>query len=128
MFNKKQDRIETVIGSNTVVKGDMEIKGTVRLDGRLEGTIRADWIVIGERGHIKGDAFANGVIVGGTVDGNISTGESIEIQSNGKVYGDVQTQKLTVLEGGVFEGHSKMQKKEKTKVVDIQKQETAAQK
>jgi cytoskeletal protein CcmA (bactofilin family) len=127
MFNKKNDRIETLIGSNTIIKGDIEIKGTIRIDGRFEGTIKADWIVVGENGHLKGDAFANGVIAGGTVEGNISTGESVEINSSGKVFGDVQTQKLVIIEGGIFEGRSKMQKeqKEDKKVVELQKGQKA---
>ncbi len=127
MFNKKNDRIETLIGSNTIIKGDIEIKGTIRIDGRFEGTIKADWIVVGENGHLKGDAFANGVIAGGTVEGNISTSESVEINSSGKVFGDVQTQKLVIIEGGIFEGHSKMQKEQKVekKVVELQKGQKA---
>lgn len=127
MFNKKNDRIETLIGSNTIIKGDIEIKGTIRIDGRFEGTIKADWIVVGENGHLKGDAFANGVIAGGTVEGNISTSESVEINSSGKVFGDVQTQKLVIIEGGIFEGRSKMQKehKQEKKVVELQKGQKA---
>ncbi|NOY39788.1 MAG: polymer-forming cytoskeletal protein [Nitrospirae bacterium] len=127
MFNKKNDRIETLIGSNTIIKGDIEIKGTIRIDGRFEGTIKADWIVVGENGHLKGDAFANGVIAGGTVEGNISTSESVEINSSGKVFGDVQTKKLVIIEGGIFEGRSRMQKgqKEEKKVVELQKGQKA---
>jgi len=126
MFNKKNDRIETLIGSNTTIKGDIEIKGTIRIDGRFEGTIKADWIVIGESGYLKGDALANGVIVGGTVEGNISTSDSVEINSSGRVFGDVQTQKLVIIEGGIFEGRSKMQKEE-TKVVELPKGQKAEQ-
>jgi len=130
MFNKKNDRIETLIGGNTIIKGDIEIKGTIRIDGRFEGTIKADWIVVGENGHLKGDAFANGVVAGGTVEGNISTSESVEINSSGKVFGDVQTQKLVIIEGGIFEGHSRMQKehkehKQEKKVVELQKGQKA---
>ncbi|NOZ25410.1 MAG: polymer-forming cytoskeletal protein [Nitrospirae bacterium] len=126
MFNKKNDRIETLIGSNTTIKGEIDIKGTIRIDGRFEGTIKADWIVIGESGYLKGDALADGVIVGGTVEGNISTRESVEINSSGKVVGDVQTQKLVIIEGGLFEGRSKMQKEE-TKVVELPKGQKAEQ-
>ncbi len=127
MFNRKNDRIETLIGSNTIIKGDIEIKGTIRIDGRFEGTIKADWIVVGENGHLKGDAFANGVIAGGTVEGNISTSESVEINSSGKVFGDVQTKKLVIIEGGIFQGRSRMQKdqREEKKVVELQKGQKA---
>jgi cytoskeletal protein CcmA (bactofilin family) len=110
MFNKKHDRIETLIGVNSSIKGTVEIKGTIRIDGSFEGSIKADWVVVGEKGRMKGDIYSNGVTVGGYIEGNINAHEYIEIMSKGKVMGDVLTQKLAILEGGVFEGHSKMQK------------------
>jgi len=113
MFNKKNDKIETLTGINSSFKGEAEIKGTIRVDGRFEGNLKADWVVIGEKGCLKGDILATGVIVGGTIEGNVNANDSIEIQSKGKIYGDVQTQKLTITEGGLFEGKSKMYKENK---------------
>ena len=121
MFNKRHDKIETLIGSNSFLQGEAEIKGTIRIDGRYEGNIKADWVVIGEKGYLKGDVRAGGVIVGGTIEGNITASDSIEINAKGKVLGDVQTQRLTIIEGGLFEGHSSM-KRENTKVLELQKE------
>ncbi|MEO5358007.1 MAG: polymer-forming cytoskeletal protein [Nitrospirae bacterium YQR-1] len=108
MFNKKHDRIETLIGVSSEIKGTINLKGTLRVDGFFEGNVKADWVIVGEKGHIKGDIDAGGVIVGGLVEGNIKAGEYIEILAKGRVLGDVLTQKLAILEGGLFEGHSKM--------------------
>ncbi|MBF0338737.1 MAG: polymer-forming cytoskeletal protein [Nitrospirae bacterium] len=112
MFGKKHDRIETLIGVSTQIKGTIELKGTLRLDGGFEGNVKADWVVVGEKGHLKGDIYANGVVVGGLVEGNINARQYIEIMTKGKVFGDVYTSKFAILEGGLFEGHSKMQNNE----------------
>ncbi|KJU85068.1 protein containing DUF583 [Candidatus Magnetobacterium bavaricum] len=112
MFGKKHDRIETLVGVSTQIKGTVELKGTLRLDGGFEGNVKADWVVVGEKGHLKGDIYANGVVVGGLVEGNIHSREYIEIMTKGKVFGDVYTTKFAILEGGLFEGHSKMQNNE----------------
>ncbi|MBF0564447.1 MAG: polymer-forming cytoskeletal protein [Nitrospirae bacterium] len=110
MFSKKHDKIETLIGVSSEIKGTIELKGTLRIDGRFEGNVKADWVVLGEKGHLKGDILSSGVIVGGFIEGNINAGEYVEIMSKGRVMGDVFTQRLAILEGGLFEGRSKMQK------------------
>ena len=119
MLGKRQDKMETFVGSNTRIRGEAEVKGSIRIDGRYEGNIRSDWVVIGEKGYMKGDIFATGVIVGGTVEGNIVASESLEIKSKGSVVGDVQTKKLTIIEGGIFQGRSIM--KDEKKIVELEK-------
>jgi cytoskeletal protein CcmA (bactofilin family) len=124
MLSKKPDKIETMIGANSLLRGEIEVKGTLRIDGRIEGNCKADWVVAGEKGCIKGDIQANGVIVGGTVEGNITGRESVEIKSHGRVCGDIRTQKLIIIEGGVFDGNSTM-KKDEGKVLELQHQKTS---
>jgi len=118
VLGKRLDKIETFVGANTLIKGETEVKGSIRIDGTFEGNIRSDWVVIGEKGYMKGDIFAKAVIVGGKVEGNIVATDSLEIKSKGSVLGDVQTKKLTIIEGGLFEGRSIM--KEQKKVVELE--------
>jgi cytoskeletal protein CcmA (bactofilin family) len=111
MFSsKKHSKIEVIIGSDTVVKGEIISKGTVRIDGRLEGSLSADCVIIGEGGNILGDVTAKTMIAAGRLTGNIHSTENVEIQPKGEIFGDIYTQKLSVAEGGVFEGRSSMQK------------------
>jgi cytoskeletal protein CcmA (bactofilin family) len=121
MLGKKTDRVETLIGVNSTIKGETNVNGTLRVDGNFEGNINAEWVIIGEKGKVKGDIKANGVVIGGTVEGNINAESSIEIRAKGRVLGDVHTKKLTIIEGGIFEGRSYMISGESTKVVEIQK-------
>ena len=118
MFMKKQQqqRVETIIGSGTIFKGEINSNGTVRIDGVFEGTINADWVIIGEGGSVKGDINSRGVVVGGNVEGNIKAAEIVEMHHKAQVFGDIFTAKLSISEGAIFEGRSYMQKQGKNEV------------
>ena len=119
----KTDKIETFIGNNSTLKGEVSTSGTLRIDGTIEGNVTADWVVLGDRGNIKGDVSSNGVIVGGKIEGNVKAKDIIEIKNKGKVVGDILTPKLTIVEGGLIEGRASMQSGGDGKVVELQKAE-----
>ncbi|MCX7716427.1 MAG: polymer-forming cytoskeletal protein [Endomicrobia bacterium] len=126
MFGKKNlseiKEIETVIGENTVFQGTIKTKGSIRIDGRLEGNIiEASQVIVGTKGYIQGDITARSVIVGGKVNGNITAVESIELQPGAQLLGDIHTSTLSIGEGAVFEGHCVMTS-EKTKVIELDKE------
>ncbi|MCS7228174.1 MAG: polymer-forming cytoskeletal protein, partial [Endomicrobia bacterium] len=113
MFGKKNlseiKEIETVIGENTVFQGTIKTKGSIRIDGRLEGNIiEASQVIVGTKGYIQGDITARSVIVGGKINGNITAVESIELQPGAQLLGDIHTSTLSIGEGAVFEGHCVM--------------------
>src|SRR5512136_417542 len=110
MFGKKQPKLETIIGAATTLKGELNTAGTVRIDGTLIGNLNADWVIIGENGNIRGDVTAKGMIIGGKVNGNLRSGEIVEIKQKGEVCGEIFTTNLIVMEGAVFEGRSSMQR------------------
>jgi len=119
MFTKNTEKLESFIGANSKFRGDIETKGTLRIDGILEGNVQADWVILGEKSSVRGDITGRGIIIGGSVDGNLRAKEIIEIKSKGRVTGDIATSKLTISEGGVFDGRSAMQNGE-TKVLEFQ--------
>lgn len=119
MFHKNTEKLESFIGSNSVFKGDIDSKGTLRVDGVVFGNITADWLIVGEKAHITGDIAARGIVIGGKVDGNLKAKEIIEIKTRGHIIGNMTCRKLIVAEGGVFEGKSAMQREE-SKVIEFQ--------
>jgi cytoskeletal protein CcmA (bactofilin family) len=119
MFTKNTEKLESFIGANSKFRGDIETKGTLRIDGILEGNVQADWVILGEKSSVRGDINGRGIIIGGSVDGNLRAKEIIEIKSKGRVTGDIATSKLTISEGGVFDGRSTMQNGE-SKVLEFQ--------
>jgi|GEM_PF-301798 len=110
MFHKKNSSLETFISKDVTIKGELTTDGIVRIDGNFEGTIRADGLIIGKTGEIKGDVAAREIMVDGNIEGNINALETIEINPDGKVQGDIQTFKLIISEGAFFVGRSSMQR------------------
>jgi cytoskeletal protein CcmA (bactofilin family) len=91
--------------SHISISGDVETEGALRIDGRLEGTIRrADLVVVGQGATIVGDVTAREVIVGGAVTGNIFAAQRTELQSTGIVAGDIRSAAILIHEGGVVQG------------------------
>lgn len=109
MFFKKEQKLEAMIGANSVFKGNISTKGTLRIDGLLEGDAEADSLIVGDKGRIRGDVSARCVMIGGSVEGDINARESIEIRPKGQVTGDIFTARLAVAEGGMLNGRASMQ-------------------
>lgn len=119
MFAKRNhEKLESFIGINSSFKGDITTKGTIRIDGSVEGNIDAEWIIIGEKGVLKGDVMAKGVIVGGRIEGMVVAREIIEIKGKGEIKGDINTSRLSVTEGAILNGKTTMTKD--TNVIELQ--------
>lgn len=119
MFSKKNnEKLESFIGVNSSIIGDIKTKGTIRIDGSVEGNIESDWLIIGEKGILKGDVRANGVIVGGKIEGMVTAREIIEIKGKGEITGDINTPKLSVSEGAILNGKATMTRD--TNVIELQ--------
>jgi cytoskeletal protein CcmA (bactofilin family) len=119
MFSNKE-RLESFVGRSSHFRGDIATKGAVRIDGRVTGNIDADWVIIGDKAFLKGDVSASGVVIGGSVEGNVRAKELVEIKSKGTVKGNIKTAKLTVIDGGAIDGQISMSRDE-AKVVELSK-------
>ena len=119
MFSKETDKLETFLGMNSSLKGVLNVSGTLRVDGTVEGQLFADYVILGESAEVKGEIKAKKIIIGGKVDGNVRAQELVEIKSKGKVFGDIFTPKLAIIEGAEFNGRVEM-KKEESKVIELE--------
>lgn len=125
MFSRNTEKLESVIGANSRLKGEVDTKGTLRVDGVVEGNVNADWVVVGEKGLIKGDISARGIVVGGKIEGNVRAKEIVEIRSKGQISGEVVTAKLSIAEGAIFDGRSSMHREESKLVELVAKEKTS---
>jgi len=88
----------------------MTFKGELRLDGKFEGEIlESGTLIIGESSAIKGKIEVNTIIIHGLVEGEIFASGRVEIHSTGRFYGNLITPIITINEGGIFDGHCKME-------------------
>lgn len=100
-----------VIGEGTVVEGNLNSKGDIRIDGRLKGVVNSSSkFVLGTSGVIEGDIHARSADVSGTVNGNIHIAETLFLKSTARVYGDISTGKLVIESGSEFNGKCTMGK------------------
>ena len=103
----------SLLSANLTVIGDIESDGTVRIDGRLEGSVRrASIVVLGTGASIKGNITAREVMVGGTVEGNIDAADRIELQPSAIVTGDIDAGAILIREGGVIRGRLNVRRAE----------------
>jgi len=104
------EEISAYLGKETLFDGKMTFEGVFRLDGKFEGEIfESGTLIVGETAIIKGKIGLNMIVVNGVVEGEIYAKTRVEIHPTGKVYGKLSTPTLTINEGGIFEGHCKME-------------------
>ena len=111
-------KVETVIGPGATIKGEIHTRGTLRVDGNIEGKISADSsVIVGEKGVVNAEVVAAQIIIGGTVTGKVTGKEKVEILSTGRLKGDVFTKpaRFVVAEGVIFEGRCSMGQAEEKK-------------
>jgi cytoskeletal protein CcmA (bactofilin family) len=94
------------IGKSVVIKGELEGSEDLTIEGRIEGTIRLKdhVLTIGPNGRIDAQVFARSVIVVGTVRGNITASEKLDIRDGASVDGDVVSPRVAIAEGAQFHG------------------------
>ncbi|OGQ07926.1 MAG: hypothetical protein A2026_22300 [Deltaproteobacteria bacterium RBG_19FT_COMBO_46_12] len=105
------EEISAYLGKQTFFEGKMTFEGVFRLDGKFEGEIfESGTLIVGEAASVKGKVGLHTIIVNGVVEGEIYAKVRVEIHSTGKVYGTLYAPTLTINEGGIFEGHCKMER------------------
>lgn len=109
--NKKKEMIETVntIGAGTVVTGDVQSKGDIRVDGTLKGSVNTSGkVVLGKEGIIEGDIVCNSADVSGVIQAKITVSQLLSLKSTAKLNGDIITNKLSIEPGATFTGSCSM--------------------
>ncbi len=102
--------IETVIGPNTHIKGDIQGDGGIRIEGVIEGNIETTGnLVITESAKVFAEIKANNISIAGAVRGNI-TANRVEILDTGRVWGDLTIKSLLINEGAYLRGQTFMPK------------------
>jgi len=97
--------INTIIGPNTNVTGDVEAGGFTRIDGSIRGEVKAKGrVVIGERARMKGNLSGTNITVGGVVFGNIIADGHLVILSTAVVIGDIITRRIQADDGCFVNG------------------------
>ena len=102
------------IGGSTVVSGDAEFKGMLRIDGHFTGRVRSEKgaLIVSAGGVVDANVEVASAKINGTVNGDIVATERTELGRSARVRGNIQTPALIIEEGAVFEGACRMSKSE----------------
>lgn len=101
--------VVSIIGPGMQVVGDCTSDGVVRIEGRVEGLIRAaKSVVVGKDGQVLGDIETQDLIVAGRVAGTITAQSRVELQASCHVEGDIRSRRVKLDEGGRVEGRLHM--------------------
>lgn len=107
--SKPVETIDTLIGTGSILQGDLEFTGGLRVDGHIKGHVSAQdtnngTLVLSESGIIEGDINVPHVVINGTVKGNIASTGHVELQSNAKISGDIHYKAVEMELGAVLNG------------------------
>lgn len=93
-------KIAGLIDQGTELQGDLNFKGSFRIEGNFKGNIASEsLLIIGERGKVEADVKVGQIIINGEIRGTVQAAERIEIHNKGKVFGTLITPNLIVEEG-----------------------------
>lgn len=114
---RKVDSISTFLGHDASIEGKINFKGTIRLDGNLQGSITSKeggTIIVGEKAVVNADIRVGMAIIMGEVNGTVIAGERLEVYPPGRIIGDIQAPVISIEAGGKFNGNCTMKGPEKT--------------
>jgi cytoskeletal protein CcmA (bactofilin family) len=103
-----------VIGAKTIFKGEISGDEDVLVEGSIEGQIRITRdLRVGAGGSVKASVTAQSLIVSGEVVGDCEAMARVEIQSTGRLTGNIRAPKIVIAEGAMFRGNSDMSSRNK---------------
>ncbi len=108
----KEGRLSGFVGNGTVLTGETNFQAMLRVDGHLTGRVTSDngTLIIGSTGRVDANISVAAAVVNGVVNGDIIATEKLEFGRSARVVGNVQTPRLVIEDGAIFEGGCTMLK------------------
>lgn len=99
----------SIIAIGTKITGDCETDGTVRIEGTVEGTVKAGKaVVVGKDGVVRGDIMTQDAVIGGHVTGIVTAESRLELQATCVIDGEIRARRVKLDEGGKVNGNIQM--------------------
>lgn len=117
MFTTKEEKkaadeitnSSNVIGKGTVLEGNIETSGNIRIEGKIIGNLKSKAkVALGNSSLVDGNVSAQNADIEGTVKGKVEISDMLVLKATATVHGDISTGKLVVEPGAVFNGTCKM--------------------
>ncbi len=107
--NRVQNSIDTLIGADTRIDGNVFFSGGLRVDGSIKGDVTEpnaspSTLILSESGRIEGAVIASKVVINGKVLGSVKASQFVEMQAKSSITGDLYYKSLEMHTGAVVEG------------------------
>ena len=126
---KQTAQIDSLIGQNTEIRGDVVFSGGLHVDGSVKGSVIAEngddsLLTLSERGHIEGEVRVPNVVVNGKVVGDVHASGHVELASEARIHGNVYYSLIEMAMGAEVNGNLVHQPDQS--VVPIKREEASA--
>ena len=124
-------KVDTIIGQQTRIEGDLHFGGGLHVDGRVRGNVIAEGdgnsvLTVSEHGNIEGNVQVPRVILNGTVTGNVRSDERIELAAKARVNGDVHYRLIEMAMGAEVNGSLVPQQEASPSVVSFERDQSGS--
>lgn len=110
MNKKKDSTINTIIGEDTAITGNIQLDGNIIIYGKIEGDIKTTGtITVSMTSKLQGNLYGEDVSVSGNVTGNIKASGKVVLGEKAVLKGDIEAAQIVIEDGAKFEGHCFMQ-------------------
>lgn len=118
MFMKRKQtvtampKLSSLLAEDLEIVGDVAFSGGLRVDGRVKGRVlgRATQalapalLVLSERGRIEGGVHCGNAVIDGTIIGDLTVDECLNLQSNARIDGTIRYRELRMDVGAKVQG------------------------
>ncbi len=105
----KAATVETLIGRQTEIIGDVRFVGGIHIDGRVKGAVQASGdeaaiLLVSESGVVEGNVRAPTVMLNGSIVGDVRASEKLVLTARARVTGNVYYKVLQMEPGAAING------------------------
>jgi len=105
------EQVISIIGPGMKIVGNLDTDGAVRIEGTVQGNIRAGKaVVVGKEGLVEGDVLTQDAVVSGKIKGSLRAESRLEIQATSRLEGEISAGRMQVEEGAHLNGTMKIGK------------------
>lgn len=105
LLSRNQPEALSILAAGTRVVGAMVSNGTIKIEGKVEGSVQAERrVVVGSTGCVEGDIDTHEATIGGRVKGSVLARSKAIMLSEGVLDGNVTAPVIRIDEGARIEG------------------------
>ena len=114
MFGRKKGfsaaRIDTLVGQDTEIKGDLVFSGGLHVDGKIKGNVMAEEgstaiLILSEFGRIEGEVKVPNMVLNGEIVGDVYGSVRVELAPKSRIKGSVYYNVIEMAIGAEVNGN-----------------------